>query len=743
VKQLSTVHRLILSGSPMQNNLKELWSLFDFIYPGKLGTLPVFLQQFSSPITQGGYACATQVQVATAFKCATVLRDTINPYLLRRMKADVKNHINLPEKNEQVLFCRLTDEQRYCYRGYLDSKDVKSILDGRLKIFVGLNLLRKICNHPDLFTGGPKQFEDEEPVTEDDKFGNYKKSGKMVVIHALLKLWKKQGHRVLLFTQSRQMMQILETYVIDQGYSYLKMDGTTNTGSRQTLIDKFNDTKDKFVFILTTKVGGLGINLTGASRVVIFDPDWNPSTDTQARERAWRIGQDKQVTIYRLMTSGTIEEKIYHRQIFKQFLINRVLQDPKQRRFFKSNDLYELFTLKETENDETETSAIFAGTGSDVKVKRKKAKKREEEVMPVFKPESKKKTKESDGAKKDVKKSLNRLYKEEVVGKKEDQMQSGLMEEKSDSLPIKNEDGAVDSEIKLSEEIRLKLREQAKRISEQFKQKKPSHQNNENGQDNRTKQKKSHKHKHKHKKHRKDKKFEGERVPNLEKLRTFKAPVQDEAEAAACSSNQDNYVLSKLFSKSGVHSAIQHDAIVNGGNSDYAIVEAEAEQAAKQAVEALKVSRRSCLDASRGVPTWTGSNGGHKRKFGPKKKSVGCSASMTSSDLLARMKNRNMLVSSVPSSEQPQQEDLFRVEERPKAEEAKQTDVDLLTDIRNFVAFQAKEDGEASTGELVAKFQRSLPSQQSPLFKAFLNQICDFRRDQDGRGMWRLKAEFR
>lgn len=102
-KMFPTTHRLILSGSPLQNNLKELWSLFDFIYPGKLGTLPVFMQQFSVPITQGGYSNASRIQVATAYKCATVLRDTINPYLLRRMKNDVKQHIHLPEKNEQVL----------------------------------------------------------------------------------------------------------------------------------------------------------------------------------------------------------------------------------------------------------------------------------------------------------------------------------------------------------------------------------------------------------------------------------------------------------------------------------------------------------------------------------------------------------------------------------------------------------------------------------------------------------------
>merc|ERR1719410_2488417 len=169
------------------------------------------------------------------------------------------------------------------------------------------------------------------------------------------------------------------------------------------MIDKFNRSPDIFCFLLTTKVGGLGVNLTGANRVVIFDPDWNPSTDTQARERAWRIGQDRQVTIYRLMTSGTIEEKIYHRQIFKQFLVNRVLKDPKQRRFFKSNDLYELFTLSEaTEEDNTETSAIFAGTGANIKV---------QPQARVRKPQRTIKS-EAGGAGTDVQASLSRLYTE-------------------------------------------------------------------------------------------------------------------------------------------------------------------------------------------------------------------------------------------------------------------------------------------------------------------------------------------
>ncbi|NXE16402.1 ERCC6 protein, partial [Lophotis ruficrista] len=206
-KQFRTPHRIILSGSPMQNNLKELWSLFDFIFPGKLGTLPVFMEQFSVPITMGGYSNASPVQVKTAYKCACVLRDTINPYLLRRMKADVKMSLSLPDKNEQVLFCRLTDEQRQVYQNFIDSKEVYQILNGDMQIFSGLVALRKICNHPDLFSGGPRILKGvpDAEVEEADQFGYWKRSGKMIVVESLLKIWHKQGHRVLFFTQSRQV----------------------------------------------------------------------------------------------------------------------------------------------------------------------------------------------------------------------------------------------------------------------------------------------------------------------------------------------------------------------------------------------------------------------------------------------------------------------------------------------------------------------------------------------------------
>lgn len=348
-KKLKCKNRIILSGTPIQNNLVELWSLFDFIYPGRLGTLPVFQQQFVQPINMGGYANATNTQVQTGYRCAVALRDLISPYLLRRVKADVAK--DLPKKKEMVLFCKLTEFQRRKYLEFLSSDELSQIKGGKRHVLYGIDILRKICNHPDLL--------DRDYIKNTSGYGDPKRSGKMQVVKQLLKLWKSEGHKTLLFTQSRQMLDILEEFIKFKepelsDIRYLRMDGTTSIQVRQTLVDRFNN-ESYDVFLLTTRVGGLGVNLTGANRIIIYDPDWNPSTDLQARERAWRIGQKREVSIYRLMISGTIEEKIYHRQIFKQFLMNKVLSDPKQKRFFKTKELQDLFSLGGEQGYSTET----------------------------------------------------------------------------------------------------------------------------------------------------------------------------------------------------------------------------------------------------------------------------------------------------------------------------------------------------------------------------------------------------
>ena len=377
VKRFLTPHRIIMSGAPIQNNLKELWSLFDFVFPGKLGTLPLFEEEFCYPITRGGYKNSSALQVHVALKCSQLLKSIISPYLLRRIKEDVK--LQMPTQSEQILFCKLSPFQRKMYSSYLDSDEVRLAISSKdflsqqkqtnLTAFKVIDSLRKICNHPKLFS-----------LDDDFDHLSTKFCGKLAVLELVLGKWKEEGHRVLLFSQTRQMLNIIEAFVRQQNFAYLRLDGTTKIGSRQGMIDEFNSNESIFLFLLTTKAGGLGINLTGADRVILYDPDWNPSTDLQAKERAYRIGQKRDVEVYRLVSKGTIEEKIYHRQIFKQLLTNSIMKDPRQKRLFSSAQLLDLFTLEDDMEDpiesESEESKLSGNDESDLenvpKPKRKK-----------------------------------------------------------------------------------------------------------------------------------------------------------------------------------------------------------------------------------------------------------------------------------------------------------------------------------------------------------------------------------
>ncbi|KAM4598757.1 DNA excision repair protein ERCC-6 [Fundulus diaphanus] len=793
-KQFRTPHRFILSGSPMQNNLKELWSLFDFVFPGKLGTLPIFMEQFSVPITMGGYSNASPVQVQTAFKCACVLRDTINPYLLRRMKDDVKANLSLPDKNEQVLFCRLTEEQRQVYQSFLDSKEVYQILNGDMQVFSGLIALRKICNHPDLFSGGPRLLKGipEEQLTEEEQFGFWKRSGKLMVVESLLRLWYKQGHRVLLFTQSRQMLDILEVFVREKDYSYLKMDGTTAIASRQPLIARYNEDKSIFIFLLTTKVGGLGVNLTGANRVIIYDPDWNPSTDTQARERAWRIGQKQQVTVYRLLTAGTIEEKIYHRQIFKQFLTNRVLKDPKQRRFFKSNDIYELFTLADPDRTQgTETSAIFAGTGSDVKVPKKPERLKSSPSMNSFSH------KQSAGKPSESRAESRNSSSREIPAPRDGNISpsSGNCQGKSNAPMDGSNRNAQNIEMNNSAKTLVaRGKNNSDSAARADKGAAASHQHTDRDR-GKHREKRKHfdstgmdKHKQRKRKHSRDARFEGHRISHLVKKRTYKkeehveSPPEDQRKS-------DDYVLAKLFRKSGIHSVMQHDTIMESSNPDYVLVEAEANRVAKDALKALKISRQQCrLPYNRPPPPPPA-----KKRFGQKKNSLlvsppaqsvstsikckdaavvktsvskkpsagahfsgeapdddSSSAPLSSASLLAKIKARNHIAK--PSSQGAAAEEEEEGEEEENGPGAPGTSSppapptehdELLVDLRNFVAFQASVDGEATTQEVLEYFKPRLSQKQAPVFRELLRSICDFHRTSGQEGIWRLKEHFR
>ncbi|XP_029787978.1 DNA excision repair protein ERCC-6 isoform X2 [Suricata suricatta] len=768
-------------------------------------------------------------QVKTAYKCACVLRDTINPYLLRRMKSDVKMSLSLPDKNEQVLFCRLTEEQHKVYQNFIDSKEVYRILNGDMQVFSGLVALRKICNHPDLFSGGPKNLRgipDDE--LEEDQFGYWKRSGKMIVVESLLKIWHKQGQRVLLFSQSRQMLDILEVFLRAQKYSYLKMDGTTAIASRQPLITRYNEDTSIFVFLLTTRVGGIGVNLTGANRVIIYDPDWNPSTDTQARERAWRIGQKKQVTVYRLLTAGTIEEKIYHRQIFKQFLTNRVLKDPKQRRFFKSNDLYELFTLTSPDaSQSTETSAIFAGTGSDVQTPKRLLKRKlppafgtdfnvsickkfpdsnasandavsSEEKSTVTGAEVNAVTSDQGDPLKDAPQTPRDLTGGDGPGEETNAVcrpeESSVISgpgECSDSPGISKTDGPCSEESIHENQGLSDKRESCQAPREPLWEHKQM-ENNCYKHKSKTKHSTPEeeilehhrrlKQKPKNSKHHRDAKFEGTRIPHLVKKRRYRKQ-DSEIENETSERSNDDYVLEKLFKKSvGVHSVMKHDAIMEGANPDYVLVEAEANRVAQDALKALRLSRQRCLGAVSGVPTWTGHRGGSgapagiKSRFGQKRNSnfsvqhpsstsskekcqdggarkdgkdnasehfsgkvddaESSPGALPSSSLLAKMRARNHLI--LP--ERLESDSAYQEVSAPPS--AAMEHDDLLVEMRNFIAFQARVDGQASTQEILQEFESKLSASQSCVFRELLRNLCTFHRTSSGEGIWKLKPEY-
>lgn len=637
IKKFQTPHKLLVTGSPMQNSLQELWSLFDFMRPGLLGTYNAFMEHFAQPITQGGYANATELQQAAALEIAKALKNIITPCMLRRTKAEVQEHIKLPEKNEQVLFCALTQEQRDLYMGYLMSSTVRSILDKesrfgdplRARVFVALSTLRKICNHPDLYL---YEAQEEMEHIEEEKFGHWKRCGKMTVVNSLLKIWQKQGHRTLIFSQSRAMVCLLEQYLQNQQYKYLKMDGTVSVSQRQSLIKTFNENTEYLVFLSTTRVGGLGVNLTGADRVIIYDPDWNPATDNQAKERAWRIGQHRNVTVYRLLSAGTIEEKIYQRQIFKHFLSNKILIDPNQKNVLTTSTLQGLFTLEELNNEgDTETASLFKHTKVNVKQKIMErnntvplsggvsfSRKRLYEMRKLAKKISNKISRDTEKAK-EPKEDPREKYKKKrellLNPPQVEEPEINLIDGEVTKVPFDNvlseidiinmhvkkdyeenlikevimkneelEDGEIsdveeskkDADNDRTEAVNRGIALTDKSPDQEFTQHDVKMAKEEDKISNRRKRKHS--------------RLESE-IENLVAVKKVKKKKHKRDKDKKLD-NDDDYVLSKLFAKSSVKNALQHDVVIGLAEKERRIrVQEEASRTAKKAVRAIKYSK--------------------------------------------------------------------------------------------------------------------------------------------------------
>ncbi|KAK0615028.1 chromatin-remodeling complex ATPase-like protein [Bombardia bombarda] len=311
IRMFNSRNRLLITGTPLQNNLHELWALLNFLLPDVFGDSEAFDSWFSGQDRDQD----TVVQQ---------LHRVLRPFLLRRVKADVEKSL-LPKKEVNV-YIGMSEMQVKWYKKILE-KDIDAVngaggkRESKTRLLNIVMQLRKCCNHPYLFEGaepGPPYTTDEHLVFN---------AGKMIVLDKLLKRLKKQGSRVLIFSQMSRLLDILEDYCVFRQYKYCRIDGGTAHEDRIAAIDDYNKPdSEKFVFLLTTRAGGLGINLTSADIVVLYDSDWNPQADLQAMDRAHRIGQTKQVVVYRFVTDNAIEEKVLERAAQKLRLDQLVIQ---------------------------------------------------------------------------------------------------------------------------------------------------------------------------------------------------------------------------------------------------------------------------------------------------------------------------------------------------------------------------------------------------------------------------------
>ena len=299
VKTLNAAHRFALTGTPIENRLSELWSIFDFLMPGYLHAYKRFRERFEAPIVQDADEQARQN-----------LHLMVAPFILRRMKKDVLD--DLPDKIETVMTSEMTPGQAKVYHAHAEKlmRDAESELadpQGRMRLLAGLTRLRQLCCDPRL-------------CLEDYAGG----SGKLEQLLELVRDMAAQGHRMLIFSQFTSMLALLEDALHEAGFETLKLTGETDKAKRMALVEQFNG-GDTPVFLISLKAGGTGLNLVGADVVIHYDPWWNTAAQNQATDRAYRIGQTKGVQVFSLIAAGTIEERIVLLQEEKKALSDGVL----------------------------------------------------------------------------------------------------------------------------------------------------------------------------------------------------------------------------------------------------------------------------------------------------------------------------------------------------------------------------------------------------------------------------------
>ena len=330
----TTSHRILLTGTPLQNKLPELWALLNFLLPSIFKACDTFEQWFNAPFAITGEK--VELNEEETILIIRRLHKVLRPFLLRRLKKDVESQ--LPDKVEYIIKCEMSGMQRALYT-HMQEKGVMLTEGGGQKGSKGgggakalmntIMQLRKLCNHPFMFQHIEESYARHSGMASDVVQGPdlFRASGKFELLDRIFPKLKRSGHRILLFCQMTQLMTIMEDYLNWRGYKYLRLDGTTKAEERGEMLAQFNDPKSEyFLFLLSTRAGGLGLNLQTADTVIIFDSDWNPHQDLQAQDRAHRIGQRNEVRVLRLMTVNSVEERILAAARYKLNMDEKVIQ---------------------------------------------------------------------------------------------------------------------------------------------------------------------------------------------------------------------------------------------------------------------------------------------------------------------------------------------------------------------------------------------------------------------------------
>jgi DNA repair and recombination protein RAD54B len=361
IKTLNTERRVILSGTPIQNDLAEFHTMVDFVNPGLLEKYTAFKRTFEIPILKSQQPGATAKELELGEARSEELANITGKFILRRTAEILSKY--LPQKTEHVVFCRPTAAQASVYRAIIGSPTFNAALGSPAVTLELITILKKVCNSPTLLLKKDDKGEDTvKPALLESVPSNLLKSmnpgmsGKVQVLDRLLhQISTTTDEKVVLVSNYTSTLDVLQSLLASMDYTFLRLDGSTPAAKRQDLVDRFNRSppSNAFVFLLSAKAGGVGLNLIGASRLVLFDLDWNPATDIQAMARIHRDGQKRPCYIYRMLTQGAMDEKIFQRQVSKTGLADSIVDGKSGASGFTKEELRDLFTFDEREECQT------------------------------------------------------------------------------------------------------------------------------------------------------------------------------------------------------------------------------------------------------------------------------------------------------------------------------------------------------------------------------------------------------